>query len=145
MAEDLLRWLVVTAVLAGNALLDIRKKEISPGSAALLAVYGCVRSFMTCVNAGEAFTRMLPGLQPGLMMIGLSICCPVVGMGDGLLVTALGTILSLPDVLSLLAGGFLLCGLWAAGGRLLLKKEQAAELPFVPFLLAAWLWMSGTG
>lgn len=62
-----------------------------------------------------------------------------VGTGDALLTAVLHLWLSTGRLLTVLMGGFLLCGIWGAAGMLVFKKRGKDALPLAPFLwLAVW-------
>ena len=68
---------------------------------------------------------------------------PVISIGDGLLLIVTGIYLGLEENLKLFLCGLFLCGLWALGLVLLRKKSRKDSIPFVPFLLAAYMGMLG--
>jgi Flp pilus assembly protein protease CpaA len=122
--------------LGANAICDIRKREVSLPLIGILAVCGISGAIWKHVTILE---RILP-MGIGLLMVGFSILSQGgLGMGDALLLTALGTVLELPQYLVMLCIGFLLSAFWAAGLMTLGKKGRNAEFPMVPFFLAGYV------
>lgn len=132
----------ILVFLGLNAWMDIRNKEISLVSAGVFAVIGVLFS----VQKGGGGWQMLLSTGTGVMFLGLSILTRgAIGMGDGWLIAALGTVLSVQELLYTVCTGMFL----AAGCALILlavfHRKRDAEIPFVPFLLAGyvgglWLW-----
>lgn len=61
------------------------------------------------------------------------------GMGDGLLILAMGSVLSVGELLGILCLALLLCGIYAGLQLCVFKKKRDEEIPFAPFLLAGYL------
>ena len=121
---------------------DIRKKEISVissficGSAALLLriVMGLLRPQADAVQF--LLTAILPGCV--LLLIG-KITRQEIGYGDGILLLVCGLCLGGKNAILLFVSGLFL--MFPVSLILLLsgKADRRAELPFAPFLLAAYL------
>jgi leader peptidase (prepilin peptidase)/N-methyltransferase len=60
------------------------------------------------------------------------------GMGDGILLLALGTMLSLDELLVLLILAMAGCGVYSGFLLLVRKKNRHTRIPFLPFLLAGY-------
>ena len=60
---------------------------------------------------------------------------------DGVLLTVTGIYLGPERNLTLFFGALVLCGIWALGLLALRKKRRTDCIPFVPFLLAAYMGM----
>lgn len=103
---------------------DIRERQLSMVLVAELGMGGLVYSLFAC-NAVAWI--------PGMLLLGIGcVSGEKVGYGDGWLVLALGMWMSYSELLHLLGLGFLFCIIYAA-----FAKEK--EVPFVPFLTAAYL------
>lgn len=61
------------------------------------------------------------------------------GIGDGLMIFAMGSVLNAGELMEILCLSFLLCGIYAGLQLGLLKKKRNTEIPFVPFLLVGYL------
>lgn len=64
-----------------------------------------------------------------------------IGSGDALVVTVSGIYLGFEDNLILFLDGLFLCGIWSLFMLVLRKKKGTDEVPFIPFLLLAYLKM----
>ena len=133
--EERMAEMAALVLLGANAIQDARKREMLPWATLLGALLGGGLAYRQGIRPAEfAF-----GLAAGLCLMGLSgLSKGAVGMGDGLVVTALGCLLRWERVWESLLAGLLLCAgaafLCLAGKR---GKEQT--LPFLPFLLAGHL------
>lgn len=62
-----------------------------------------------------------------------------IGMGDGVLLAALGTVLDVEEFLTMLLLGLLGSSIWALVLLAVFRKGRKTEIPFVPFLLLGYL------
>ena len=62
-----------------------------------------------------------------------------IGAGDGLLIIAMGSVMTAGELIGILFAALLLCGIYSGIQLLVLKKQRDIEIPFVPFLLAGYL------
>ena len=126
----------VLAFLGINNWKDIRKKEISVPAIGLFAIWGIARAFLN----ENICLEWLGALSLGILLIALSIISKgEIGMGDGMVLSALGTVLTFSQLLSVLMLGLLCCGI---SGFFLLamgKISKKTEIPFVPFLLLGYI------
>lgn len=83
----------------------------------------------------------------GILSLGIGVVAAIasvlsrgkVGMGDGLMIFAMGSVLNAGELIEILCLSFLLCGIYAGLQLGLLKKKRNTEIPFVPFLLVGYL------
>lgn len=119
-------------LLGINAWLDLKKREINLILTIFLALYGC----FCIVTGGEIWTDYLLAIGISGMFIGLSfVSHGGIGMGDALLLLALGVNLPMDEYLVMLCMAFLLAAMWASCLMIFMKKGKKTEIPFVPFLL----------
>ena len=119
-----------------NTWTDIRKREIC------LPVIGM---FL----AGGILWRIAGGTfwMEGIFSLGIGVIATVIpvlsggeiGFGDGLLILAMGAVMKPEELLGILCGAILLCGIYSGVQILVLKKQRGMEIPFAPFLLAGYL------
>ena len=62
-----------------------------------------------------------------------------IGRGDGYLLCVAGVYLGIAGTLSLLSGALFLCAIWSLLLLAIKKAGKKTEIPFVPFLLAAYV------
>lgn len=127
----------VGVLLVLSTIIDIRSKKVSVGLLVVFSIVGILY---------YSSTRFLPiyavagGIGIGLFMMGVNrLLKGGIGMGDGMLLCVLGGYLGFIKSLSIL-----LTALYLAAGcsivLLLIKKvEKKTEIPFVPFLCAAYI------
>lgn len=58
-----------------------------------------------------------------------------IGAGDGLLIIAMGSVMTAGELIGILFAALLLCGIYSGIQLLVLKKQRDIEIPFVPFCL----------
>ena len=86
--------------------------------------------------------NMLLGMSVGVALLFFSVLTGgKIGAGDGVLLIVTGIYLGLEQNLQLFFCGLLLCSMWALGLLILRKKTRKDSIPFVPFLLAAYMGM----
>ena len=124
---------LVAALLAGNCMQDIRRREIFFLPTLLTGVAGI------CVHFAEGRASSIAlSLLPGILLLLCSFATRgAIGGGDAVLTAAVGAWTGFPEitVTVILALALVPAAAWlfrAAGKR---RKE----LPFVPFILAGWL------
>lgn len=124
------------AFLGINTWTDIRKKEI------------CFPVFCLFLAGGILWRITEGSLWPdGLISMGIGIFAAIIsaltggeiGAGDGLLIIAMGSVMTAGELIGILFAAFLLCGIYSGIQLLVLKKQRDIEIPFVPFLLAGYL------
>lgn len=128
--------LCVLGLLGGNAWLDIKKREISLAGTGIFTLVG----ILLALKQGNLDWRYLAAAGIGLIFLGISgLTGGKIGMGDGFLILALGTVLSLEELLTVLMIGMAVCACY--GGVLLLgfRKSRNTCIPFVPFLLVGYV------
>ena len=127
---------VVLLLLSLNSYTDIKSREISLLSVLAGSLTGIVLAF----TSGGFTPVWLAGLGTGTAacICGL-VCGGGIGVGDGLVLLAMGTLLSWRLVL----GSFLTALLFSAvyAGILLTfrKAKRKDSFPFIPFLLAGYV------
>ena len=126
----------ILILLTINAWCDLRKKEICLTSVILFIVGGSLRLLIT----GSLYPHGVAAVSIGGIFLGIAcVSGGNVGIGDGLLILALGTVLETGQLLALIFSGMLLCGIWSGIVVLILKRKTNTEIPFIPFLLAAYI------
>ncbi len=122
----------VILFLAGGALQDLRKREISLLYMAFFAVPGLFMS----LRCGRGAADLLAAVLPGLLCVAWSVAGQgQIGCGDGLAAVVIGLYLGAADVLEICLTGFVLASIPA--GVLFLKNRRGRDtLPFLPFLFA---------
>ncbi len=118
---------------------DIRRKEIRVNFVLLFGILGIfLHMLFRMLSIGSLLLGMLVGIV--LLLLGLASEGRI-GTGDGVLLTVTGIYLGPERNLTLFFGALVLCGIWALGLLALRKKRRTDCIPFVPFLLAAYMGM----
>lgn len=133
-------WMIkgpVFLLLVWNAWQDCRKREIVPVSLCIFLAGGIL---VNMVYAYQTPGNIAGGLLIGAGMLLLSqLSRGAVGKGDGYLLCVAGLYLGMAETLALLLGGLLLCAAWALLLLALKRAEKNTDIPFIPFLLFAYL------
>ncbi len=100
-------------------------------------------AFAGCGVLWAAKTGLGQGLAGAVVGIALSVAALAsgekIGLGDGLLFCGIGLFCGLWMSLTLLFIASLLCALFGAAGLLTKRWERKDQLPFVPFVLGAYV------
>ena len=127
----------MTLLLLVCALTDVKCRKIWWPPAAAAAAAGFV---MHLAVPGMAVTESLFGLLPGMVLIALSIVTGrAVGLGDGLVLCAYGSMLGLRSVCDTFFAALAAAAVWAVVLLLRRRANRHTRLAFMPFLLLAHL------
>lgn len=119
-----------------NSWTDIRKKEISLASVVICMSCGIT----TAVFHGDLSLGYFAAAAPGCCLIALSLLTAgAVGLGDGLILLSLGTMLSWEKVMGIILAGSLYSCVYGAILLLIQKGVRKKQIPFVPFLFAGYI------
>ncbi|MBR2765383.1 MAG: prepilin peptidase [Blautia sp.] len=136
MIINICREAAVLMLLSLNTYTDLKRNEILLFSIPAGMGTGLVCAFLS----GELSGSWLAGLVPGIVFILLSILSQgCIGMGDGLLLLALGALLSWHNVTACLLLALILSALCAIMILVIHRGKMYDVFPFAPFLLAGHL------
>lgn len=126
-----------TLMLLGiNAWTDWKRKQIFLPAVFLYGVLGLGNSLWSKREMWDLFMS----LGVGCLFIGLSVLTKGdIGLGDGWILLALGTVLEMEEYLPMLCLGLLLAAFCAAVLLTVGKQKRNTEIPFVPFLLMGYV------
>lgn len=131
--------LAVMGMLAICTAQDIKKKQICLIPVLGFGILGIIFHMLWRVQSLE---NLLLGMSIGVALLLISILTGgKIGAGDAVLLIVTGIYLGLEQNLELFFCGLLLCGVWALGLLVLRKKSRKDRVPFMPFLLAAYMGM----
>lgn len=134
---ELLKYIVILIFLAVFTLYDIKNMQIPIIYVLLfaLSVIGiCIAD--SDYNAVDIIVRVLPGVF--LLLISF-VTSQAVGYGDGLVMVLIGLLLDINMVTSLLLTALILSSVVSVLALISKKANRQTRLPFMPFLLIAWL------
>ena len=136
MEVNYIKEVCILAFLGVNSWIDIRKKQISLLITVMFAGCGIIWTIYT----NSAALDFLLCAGTGLGFVGISILTDgSVGMGDGWLIMALGTMMSSAEFFTMLFVGMLCSAVYAGILLVIYRGKGRMEIPFVPFLLAGYL------
>jgi len=129
--------LLLTLFLIICSYTDIKKKEIY---FKVLLPFFLTGVIAAAVSGREAVLAALLGAAAGIALLLLSfITRGAIGEGDGLVLVVTGVFLGISENLRLLTFALFLSALFSVGAMIIKGWKRDRELPFVPFLLAAFL------
>lgn len=132
----MLKEICVLGFLGFNTWTDIRRKEVSLAAAAVFAAAALGWSIYTGRISPEFFIPA--GI--GSLFLAVSVMTKgALGMGDGWLMMALGTVLETGEFLAMLLIGMGCSAVWAGILLVIRRKGRNTEIPFVPFLLLGYI------
>jgi leader peptidase (prepilin peptidase)/N-methyltransferase len=135
--------LTMMGMLALCSVQDIRKKQIRLNPVLAFGILGILFHMLWSL---QTIGSLLAGMAVGMALLILALLSGGrIGVGDGVLLIVTGIYLGLEGNLELLFLALLLSGLWALVLLLLNKKKRQDTIPFVPFLLAAYIGMVVVG
>lgn len=118
---------------------DIKKKQIRLHPVLLFGILGIILHMLFRMQSIE---NMLLGMSVGVTLLVLSkLTGGRIGAGDAVLLIVTGIYLGFEQNMQLFFSGLLLSGIWALGVLVLKKKSRKDSMPFIPFLLAAYMGM----
>ncbi len=124
--------------LAAAAVSDIRTKQVGKRMVLFAAIAAVI--LRAVVLKPFSIADVLAGGAVGICFIILSyITGGAVGKGDGAVLVVTGILLGFRENLSLLFSGLILCGMAGLFLLLVMKADRKKEIPFIPFLLAAFV------
>ena len=135
--EDKIMKVLLLLVLSGAAYQDYKEKEIDVRIPIFSAVIGCGLH----LYFGEGRIQdILPGICVGIAFILLTgISGGAIGAGDGIMLMATGTFLGFWRNISMLMTALMFTSIAALYFMVVKKKGKDYRLPFLPFLLVAYL------
>ena len=122
--------------LAVNSLKDIRKREISLRLTAGFAIAGIVRAVCLKIMSAEYFAALGIG---GFVMMLSGMSGGAIGIGDGLVLLALGTVMTWQELGYILMRGIFCCSICSVIILLLPRRNRKTQIPFVPFILMGYI------
>lgn len=134
--ENILKWGIIPAVLLILSWMDIKKYMIPIWCVAGLFISTAVYS----VTMGEGIKFCLFGCIPGIVILATAmITRGGVGMGDALVLIALGVGTGLSFIAGVLGIALITCGIFAALLLVVFKYKRNRRLPFVPFITGGYI------
>ena len=128
--------LCILTFLGINSWKDIHTREVSLLTIGIFGILGFVRACFCELLSIEWFATACIGA----FVLALSVLSKgAVGMGDGFLLLALGTVLSFGELLTSFLLGLLCCSIWGIILLFLPGNGKRKEVPFVPFLMLGYI------
>lgn len=118
---------------------DVRKKEIQ---VYVVLTFGIVGVILRLFYQNVTMKNMIFGMAIGVVMMLVSLVTSgQIGLGDGLLLTVTGIFLGAYGNAMLFLHGLLFAAVWSLVVLLIFRRGRKTKIPFVPFLLIAYLEM----
>lgn len=134
--SNIIKEIGIAGILGFNAWLDIRKKQISLTAAGILAVSGLIWAW----HGNHLGFSYFLGIFTGFCVVGLGVLTKgEIGIGDGILVLALGMALEWERLIVSIMIGLLTCALVSGFLMFVLHKGRKTRIPFAPFLFLGYI------
>lgn len=124
---------IMIAGLMVNAIIDIKKKEVSVPVIGIMMLAGIV---WWGLDYKDFEITRLQAFIPGIAVLCLAVISrqKSVGLGDGAIILAMGFFCTLEKLLLLCMCSISLAGVVGVVLLLIFRKSRYYEMPFVPFL-----------
>lgn len=127
---------IVLLCLAILAAVDLKTRKIPVLPVLFLGLFGVC--FRLC--AGGSFWNVVTGVIPGMLLLVLAVCTrESIGIGDGLVLLALGGVIGAAQAVAVLGMALFLSAVLAFWLLLWKKAKRKTELPFLPCLCGGYL------
>lgn len=136
--------LIYSIFLFMSAWFDLRSKKIP---AWLLGLFGSLGVLiMVWGRRTGGFPDIAAAFLPGILLLSLSACTRgAAGVGDGCFFIVSACYLGYAETMILFIYGLLFCGTCSLGmvawGSVHGIRAGKMRLPFLPFIIPAWLWL----
>lgn len=134
-------WITIftAAWLSAVSIMDIRSRRVP----VWLLLVGGIPTLLAGVYKGGEGYYMLLGALPGILLLGTAFATKKAGYGDGIVLLFLGMGLGGGKSLLLFGVSLFLISVCSLVLLALKKAGRNTGIPFLPFLSAAWLMVSG--
>lgn len=134
---DKMEAVVLLGLLGICSFEDVKEREIRSIIVLLGGIVGISFHFF---NENQSLLSIVGGLIVGILMLALSVASgEKVGKGDAILIMVTGIYLGFWQNLVLLWAAALMAGVYGFYNIFLHGKNLKSEIPFVPFMLAAYV------
>ena len=135
--------IVLTVYLIIAAIMDVIKRRITVGVLLIGGVLGLTAGFMRVSGTTLPVALLLQGMLPGILLMLLSYTTAMIGYGDSVIVCCMGLALGLRRCLFVLGIGLFLLSVFCIVLVTVRRVKKNSTMPFLPFLLFAFLWIGG--
>ena len=125
----------MTGWLLGSSVMDIRARRIP----VWMLVLGSGLSAAAVLYQKSGYFDLLRGVMPGLLLLAIAFATKKAGYGDGIVLSCLGMVLGGEKGLLLFGLSSFLLALCSLVLLVFRKVGRSTEIPFLPFLTAAWI------
>lgn len=133
MVIEIVKLIIIGAVLLVQSIWDIRIKKVPTKVTLVAAIAGIYFSIMEDRTAFTLFCALLPGM---FCLLAGWVTREAIGYGDGILITTMGLYFSFEQLLGICMIALVLGGVVALILFVFFAGKPKDELPFVPCLLA---------
>ncbi len=135
--------IVETIYLGVLSMWDLKEKQVPvfpllAGGGILLLI-----AIDTCLRGEVLWGTLLGGLVPGALLVLLALLTGKIGVADGLVMMALGAQCGLRECLQLLLYSLFSLSVFSVFLLVLRKANCSTRIPYLPFLLAGYLFRLG--
>ena len=131
---------VTLVFLAAASFQDMRSRTISLRLAGVWIIIGCAVTALLLIRGELGLFPALLSVLPGVFLLGMSLISGGrIGIGDGVMFVAMGLCVGAEKAFFLLGLSTFGAAAFGAAGLALAKLKKGARLPFLPFVLSAYV------
>jgi leader peptidase (prepilin peptidase)/N-methyltransferase len=137
-------WVKTVVILTGlliNSVCDLRRKQISLITTAIMAIMGIALHIAERLVTWEWAFALIPGM---IFLVLAWATKQKIGYGDGFIFLSLGCLLEWESMLSVCVTAGIFAGIAALVLLVFFHKKGSYEIPFVPFIFigyCVWRWL----
>ncbi|MBR3644250.1 MAG: prepilin peptidase [Parasporobacterium sp.] len=124
------------ALLIPLSIQDLREKKVTLAWIIFVALLGGITGLATGNKDIEDF---IFAAVPGIILFCVSLLTSGIGIGDAWIVLGIGMIARFADTVRTVVWGLFLCAIFALALKVFFHKPGNCRIPFVPFLLGAYI------
>ena len=133
--------IVITVWMLILAAWDIKCKKLPLSLLGVGMAYGVFGFVLMIAEKGIiSFSALLGAVGAGVLLVALAFLTGMVGYADGVVVIVIGLLADYRHVTAMLCMALLLASVYSAGLLIFKKAKRHTQIPFLPFLLAGWIF-----
>lgn len=126
---------ILMGFLGMNAWTDLCRRKVVLWSVGVLFLMGIIYQIIYMKQAEVLLWGIIPG---AVLILASRLTEGALGMGDALVVLALGSVLGFSEGMMVLMTALVLAAIWAGILMIFCRKKKNYEFPFIPFLLLGY-------
>lgn len=135
--------IVLTIYLLVISVFDIMRKSISFGLLMVGGILGLAVGVVRVYRMNISWNMLLASILPGIIFLLISFLSHMMGYGDGIVLCGVGGVIGFRKCLALMGISLFLMALFCIALLLMKRVTKTTRIPYIPFLLIAFLILGG--